>query len=213
MGREGVIRVAAARDEAGALTVEVRDDGVGLEPGKIGGDGLGTRIVGGAGPADPGDHRAHVGRNRDPLPGSLSRPRGFSMAALNILLVEDEALVALENEAQLTGAGHHVVAHVDRLDEALAVTARERVDLALVDINLGEGHSGLDVARELSRRGIVCLFVSGNSAAATPDFAVGVLGKPYDERALLEAVEVAAAVKEGRAPPPPEPPAGMEVFR
>ena len=136
----------------------------------------------------------------------MSRP-------LNVLIVEDEALVALETDAQLTAAGHHVVAHVDTVDEAVAIAGEQAIDLALVDINLGAGGSGIDAARALCARGVLCLFVSGNSAPVDASLAVGLLGKPYDQRALLAAVEVAAAVHEGRAPPPPEPPAGMAVFR
>jgi two-component system, response regulator PdtaR len=127
-----------------------------------------------------------------------------------ILIVEDEPLVAFDNEVMVTNAGFTVVATVDRVADALAVLERETaepsggeeergVDLVLTDIRLTGERTGLDLAREAAGLGVPVLFAT----AAPPDggeaHALGVLLKPYNERRLkaaLEAVEQRLAGKD-----------------
>ena len=66
---------------------------------------------------------------------------------VNLLLVEDEPLVAFDNEHALTDAGFTVVATVDRVATALAALKDGlAIDLVVADVQLADG-SGLDVAR------------------------------------------------------------------
>ncbi len=86
------------------------------------------------------------------------------MEAKTILLVEDEALIALMETRQLEEAGYRVI-HVSTGEAALALVqdGSEAVDLILMDIDLGRGMDGTTAAREiLSRREIPLLFLSGH---------------------------------------------------
>ncbi len=69
-----------------------------------------------------------------------------------ILIVEDEPLVAFENEHLLGEAGYDVVATVDNHAAALAVIEAEPLDLVLSDIALNGDGDGVDVARAAGAR-------------------------------------------------------------
>lgn len=121
---------------------------------------------------------------------------------MRVLIVEDEALVAMEIEGMLGLAGHEAVAQADDLPSAVAAAEAERPDLALVDIQLAEGTSGLDVAAALKARGVPVLFATGNC----PDergtgLALGCLHKPITDATLAAAVGTAEALLQGRPLP------------
>ena len=106
-----------------------------------------------------------------------------------IIVVEDEPLVAFDNEYSLSDAGYEVVATVDNLVEAAQAIEREELDLVLTDIRLrGEG-DGLDVARAAAAKGVPVLFVSGNCPVEARELAVGCLAKPYSDKVLKAALE------------------------
>ena len=128
----------------------------------------------------------------------------------NILIVEDEALVAFDNERFLMDSGYHVVATVDNAAAAVAALGRETVGLVLTDLTLrGEG-DGRDVARAAGERGVPTLFVSGSSTVEPVAGAVGRLDKPYSDRDLLAAIEAVADRVGGRAVR--KPPAKLTLF-
>ncbi len=82
-----------------------------------------------------------------------------------ILLVEDEAIIALEESKQLTKAGYSVV-HVFTGEEAVKTFGAnpEGVDLILMDVNLGAGMSGTETARVILRQfRVPVLFLSAHS--------------------------------------------------
>jgi len=115
-----------------------------------------------------------------------------------LLLVEDEALVAFDNEHFLSDSGFGVVATVDKVADAVALIADGRaIDLVLVDLNLADG-SGVDVARAAFARAIPALFVTGACPDEARSFAAGCLSKPYAQRDLLSAIEAIEARREGR---------------
>jgi FixJ family two-component response regulator len=75
--------------------------------------------------------------------------------------------------------------------------------LALVDIDLGDGGSGVDFARSLQERyGVPSIFVTGDPELASQASSVGIgyLAKPYRRTSIIEAVDVAQAIIEGRKP-------------
>lgn len=100
------------------------------------------------------------------------------------MIVEDEALIALDLEMQVEAAGHRVVAMAASADEAVERAAETRPDLVLMDMRLAGGSSGEDAARRLYEGwGIRCVFVSGNLEPETrevlaPLRPVGLLSKP-----------------------------------
>ena len=118
-------------------------------------------------------------------------------AIKRILVVEDEPLVAFDNERMLTDAGYEVAATVDTVEEARRVMSEgEAIDLVLLDINLTDG-SGIDVAKCADSKGINVLFVTGNCPAEHRNLAVGCLDKPYTSRVMKSAIEVVDALARG----------------
>ncbi len=117
-----------------------------------------------------------------------------------IMIVEDEPLVAFDNENMLQDAGYEVVATVDSFADAAAVMANEPLDLVLTDIRLAGEGDGTDVARAAAARGIPVLFVTGNCTEEAKALAVGCLAKPYNERALLAALAAVDRHLQGGSP-------------
>ncbi len=117
-----------------------------------------------------------------------------------LLIVEDEPLVAFDNEHFLTGEGFEIVGTVDSVADAMRLLDEaEAIDLLLADVSLSDG-SGIDVARAAHERGIPVLFVTGNCPGEAKTFAAGCLSKPYPQRDLLAAINVIEAVSEGKKP-------------
>ena len=105
-----------------------------------------------------------------------------------IMIVEDEPLVAFDNEYMLKDAGYDVVATVASLADAIAVIEAEPLDLVLTDIAISGEGDGKDVARAAGARQIPVLFVTGNCSEEAKSLALGCLAKPYSERVLLSAL-------------------------
>jgi DNA-binding response OmpR family regulator len=109
-----------------------------------------------------------------------------------VLLVEDEALVAMLVEDFLTELGFEVVGPAMRLEPALQMAATADIDFAVLDINLAGKHS-FPIAQVLRQRGISFLFASGYGVAGLAEgFETSpVLQKPFDrsdlEKAMLAA--------------------------
>jgi len=85
---------------------------------------------------------------------------GRALRGQRILVVEDEALIAMLLEDMLAGLGFVVVGPIARLAPALTAARRRKLDGAVLDVNLN-GEAALPVADALERRGIPFLFVSG----------------------------------------------------
>ena len=115
-----------------------------------------------------------------------------------ILIVEDEPLVAFDNEQSLAEAGYEVVGTVDNLADAVRVLADEEVDLVLSDIKLSGEGDGMDVARAASAKSVPVLFVTGNCPVEARSLGIGCLAKPYTDRILRAALEALDAKLQGR---------------
>lgn len=132
---------------------------------------------------------------------------------MRVLIVEDEILVAMEFEETLTELGHEVVGIAADQPSALAL-AQLGVDVALVDINLRDGETGIDVGRELAKAAAV-VFVTANSSLLNDNVpgVIGVLPKPASRNALAGAVSYAGMAKSGRnSPRLPAPPLDLRLF-
>jgi CheY-like chemotaxis protein len=122
---------------------------------------------------------------------------------VRILVVEDEVFVALELECLLEEGGHAVVGTAADSREAMSLGERLRPDLALVDIHLADGPTGVSVAQALDALGgVTVLFTTANAKRIPEDCAagLGIVAKPYSPRAILAAVDYAVQVRAGRAP-------------
>ncbi|HEV2746235.1 MAG TPA: response regulator [Allosphingosinicella sp.] len=116
-----------------------------------------------------------------------------------IIVVEDEPLVAFDNERLLGDAGYEVVATVDNLLDAARAIEAEELHLVLTDLTLNGDGDGLDVARAAAARGIPVLFVSGDCPLEAQQLGVGWLLKPYTDKMLRSALEAIDDKLQGRA--------------
>ena len=115
-------------------------------------------------------------------------------AKFRVLIVEDEALVALEMHIVLASAGFDIVGVTSNLAGAIRLASTVSPQLAIVDVNLANGDSGVDVAADLKTLGIPSLFASGNCPTGPEKLiAIGCLQKPFDDQSLMRAVQTARA--------------------
>jgi DNA-binding response OmpR family regulator len=106
-----------------------------------------------------------------------------------ILVVEDEPLVAFDNEHLLSDAGYDVVGTVDNLADASRLIEEEEIDLVLSDVALSGDGDGMDVARAAAAKGVPVLFVTGAAPPEADGLGVGCLIKPYSAKGLKAALE------------------------
>ena len=107
------------------------------------------------------------------------------MIGRRILVVEDEALIAIEMKETLTALGFAVVGPVSTIAQAMAALREAAFDGAILDLNLG-GQLTYPVAERLAALRIPFIFVTGyRSDAIDGAYAdVAVLEKPIDARRL-----------------------------
>ncbi|HVI61516.1 MAG TPA: response regulator, partial [Bradyrhizobium sp.] len=105
-----------------------------------------------------------------------------------VLLVEDEALVAMMIQDTLAEFGFQVVGPLGTASEALAAARESHIDAAVLDINLGDGLV-YTVAEILGVRGVPFVFVTGYDIdSVDPRFSdIPILQKPI-ERDMLQKV-------------------------
>lgn len=120
-----------------------------------------------------------------------------------VLVVEDEILIALGLELLAEDAGFDPVGIATTAEDALTLAHRTRPDIALVDIHLADGPTGIDVARTLAARGTTVVFVTANLKRIPEDFAgaCGTITKPHAERSVREALSFLADLLDGACSP------------
>lgn len=79
-----------------------------------------------------------------------------------VLVVEDESMIAMLIEDRLTDLGYDVAVAAN-VPGAMAILGSRRVDLALLDVNLG-GTPSTPVGFELEARGIPYMIATGYGA-------------------------------------------------
>jgi CheY-like chemotaxis protein len=106
-----------------------------------------------------------------------------------VLLVEDDALCALDLSEHLEAAGWSVVGPAASVDQAMAAFRSTRCDIAVLDINLGRDTSE-PVARALSECSTPFVVVSGYSTEQLPCAYrdAPLLTKPVNPNALVAAL-------------------------
>ncbi len=128
-------------------------------------------------------------------------------APLDVLIVEDEALLAEELSFLVREAGLRDVGRAMSSAEAIDLASRLTPDLALVDVHLKDGPTGVETARLIVEDcGAVVLFMTANVKRLPEDFAgaCGVIGKPYSEHTVKTALAyLEICLREGRAPGAP----------
>ena len=77
-----------------------------------------------------------------------------------ILIVEDEAVIALDLQKTITDSGHAVVGIASTCEEALQLAEFHRPDIVLMDYNLKGGLNGATTARQLDCNKVRIIFLT-----------------------------------------------------
>lgn len=130
---------------------------------------------------------------------------------MNVLIVEDEVLLAMELESEVEASGCKVAGFAADSREAIALIQSARPDMAFVDIHLLDGPTGIDVGKRLAAEGIPYVFVSGNLKRIPEDFAgaIGAIEKPYTMNGIQNALQYLKALISGVETP--SAPASLKV--
>jgi DNA-binding LytR/AlgR family response regulator len=117
--------------------------------------------------------------------------------SLRIMIVEDEPIIAEEIAATIEDLGYITASKVLHAKEVLNSFRISSPDLVLMDINLGSGKDGIQLAAEIkAEKNIPLIFLTSYSdktiidraKATNPD---GYIVKPFDEKDLQVGIEIA----------------------
>lgn len=113
---------------------------------------------------------------------------------LRVMIVEDQALLAMELELVLSESGCDVVGCAMDKTGAFAIAEREAPDLALIDVNLLDGMTGPQIAQKLvAEHACAVVFLTANPEQIPEGFAgaLGAVSKPFDEQTIRAVVDFA----------------------
>lgn len=132
---------------------------------------------------------------------------------LRIFVVENEAITLMYLEDMLEAIGHIVVGSAMSAEEAVPRIQDLRPEIVLLDLQLRNGSSGLDVAKAIrDHHWVKTVFLTANARklAADLDGAAAVISKPVSHNMLACSI---AFLEEcvHRPPPKSKPPHGMQL--
>jgi DNA-binding response OmpR family regulator len=121
------------------------------------------------------------------------------LAGLRVLVVEDDYFIADEICTTLRAGGAEVLGPSPDIEHGLDVVKSERLDCAVLDINL-HGDLAFTLADELRKRGTPSIFATGYDRSVLPGtFSNSVrLEKPVNLQELLRAVQSVCTRREPR---------------
>jgi CheY-like chemotaxis protein len=110
--------------------------------------------------------------------------------ALRALVVEDEAIIALDIEAQLVAFGCNYVESAATLAEASATAGQVHFDLVILDFSLPDGNT-IEIARSLIGGGTSVIFMTAFASEEIPEDLRNLprLEKPVDPSSLTSLLE------------------------
>ena len=102
-----------------------------------------------------------------------------------ILVVEDENLLAMQITWMLEDAGHSVIGPEKSVDATIKVLARQKVDLALLDVKLG-AETVFPISKLLDGRSIPYIFITGERSAIPDEYRHRpLIAKPYEAKVVV----------------------------
>ncbi len=119
------------------------------------------------------------------------------MGGANILIVEDERILAEDLKEILLELGYSVIGSVSSGEAALDLTAREKADIVLMDIKIDGEMDGIDTANALKDRyGIPVIYLTAFSddtivGRAKETVSFGYIIKPYRASDIKSVIEMA----------------------
>jgi len=118
------------------------------------------------------------------------------MDKTDVMIVEDETVIALELSQTLEMLGYNTAHVAFSGDDAISMVGKRHIDLALVDINLDADIDGIEVGKSFASHAIPVIYLTAYSdedtlrkAAVTRPF--GYLVKPYDIETLNATIRMA----------------------
>ncbi|MDY8108158.1 response regulator [Fulvimarina sp. 2208YS6-2-32] len=127
----------------------------------------------------------------------------MTLTPLHILIVEDEGLIAMDIEGIIEDGGHVVVGSAVCANEAIALYDRWKPELCIIDVELLDGTTGIEVAEHIrSKGGTAFIFLTATPKRLHGDYrgGIGVLSKPFTHRQLSSTLSY---LNEGLFDPPP----------
>ncbi len=114
---------------------------------------------------------------------------------MNILVVEDESLIAEMVRVMLEDMGHHVPFVAYNYHAAARFLEEEEIGFAVFDINLKDGSEGIELAKKANSLNIPFMFLTSYSDKATIDLAKvtkpgAYVIKPFIEEELYSGIEM-----------------------
>jgi two-component SAPR family response regulator len=108
---------------------------------------------------------------------------------MRVLIVEDEAIVAIMAEMFIESLGHSVIGPASCVESALKLIENNQVDAALLDVNL-TGEYVYPVANKLIELAIPFVFTTGYAVDGLNDsyHNIEVIAKPYTEGSIGRAL-------------------------
>ena len=108
---------------------------------------------------------------------------------MNILICEDNPIIAMDLGGMLEDMGRQVCGMADTSAKGMQECARTKPDLVMVDLNLADGRTGLDLVNKLADLCIPSVIVSGETnTLPETTWAKAVVSKPFDESLIAQAL-------------------------
>ena len=115
----------------------------------------------------------------------------------NVLIVEDQPLIALNIQDAVEELGHRSVGIARNMYQAFELA--KNADFALVDVNLEDGPTGPIVGQCLAEANVAVLFMTSdpNALGGGVPGTLGILQKPVMDRDLIQAIHWVTDKREG----------------
>ena len=124
-----------------------------------------------------------------------SESDAYALAGLRVIIIEDEAILALCLGEIIEGEGCVVIGTAGTLGDALRLAETTTFDLAIIDLHL-DGQQAHDIVASIIRSGRAIIISTGSDASEIPaEFHEWpVLRKPFANAAICAAITSAVAI-------------------
>jgi len=127
---------------------------------------------------------------------AIARREMERSVAGKVMVIEDEAIIAMDIVSIVTGMGHGVTGIARTRAQAVELAASRRPDLILADIQLADNSSGIDAVNDILARapGIPVIFITAfpeRLLTGTKPEPAFLINKPFSEEQVRSAVSQA----------------------